>query len=98
MGEHFLLECAEQCGYMGAGLSVGEGFSAERDPRRCKQCGDFTDVLVARIERGERVPARGRGRCRSCGSQALTLVDDLGAVRCPNCGGPLRARPLAIWD
>lgn len=98
MGEQLTLQCPRDCGYLGAFLTVGAGFYAEREPRRCTNCGDLTDVLVARIHAGDRVPASGRGRCRSCGSQRLAAITDLEAVSCPNCGARLESQSVAIWD
>jgi hypothetical protein len=98
MGVQLYLECSKECGYEGAFLNVGLGFNSEREARRCKKCGDFTDVLVARIEQGGRVAGSARGRCRLCGSQSLMPVPDLDQVSCPKCGNDLQAISLAIWD
>jgi hypothetical protein len=98
MGEHVSLQCSRDCGYLGAFLAVGTGFDSEREGRRCSNCGDLTDVLVARIHAGDRVPASGRGRCRSCGSQRLAAIADLDHLSCPNCEARLKSKSVAIWD
>jgi hypothetical protein len=74
MGEQLSLQCPRGCGYPGAFLTVRAGFCSEREARQCSKCGDLTDVLVARIHVGDRAPASGRGRCRSCGSQRLAAI------------------------
>jgi hypothetical protein len=83
VGEQLSLQCSRDCGYLGAFVTVGAGFYSEREARRCSNCGDLTDVLVARIHAGDRVPASGRGRCRSCGSQRLAAITDLDQPRAP---------------
>jgi DNA-directed RNA polymerase subunit RPC12/RpoP len=76
-----------------------------RELRRCAVCGNYTSVLVARVQEGIETPASGRGRCPSCGSQRLARVPDYEeghetepGLPCPRCGQPTRFVSTAIWD
>jgi hypothetical protein len=109
VGTFFYLDCPRACGYIGSSISIGIGGYGERALRRCAVCGDYTDVLVARIEGSDRRLASGRGRCPSCRSQRLRPIsvdgielgpdDDIpDGLPCPTCGGPLDQMDGGLWD
>jgi DNA-directed RNA polymerase subunit RPC12/RpoP len=106
MGTFGRLQCTVGCAYDGASLCVGAGMHSVRAVKRCAACGGITDVLAARIEQGDVVPASGRGRCPDCASQRLRDAEDIeaiidgapGVVACPRCGAPLSWREDGIWD